>query len=124
MSLWPHAKFVPGFESAAASAVLPRHHCLKSRGDFVSKGLGLGTGPEPKYAKLMALRLPHDAPQLGDALPYHGSVAKDMSLWPHTQIVCGFESGAVSAVLPRHLCLKRREDFVSKGLGLGTGSEP
>ena len=72
----------------------------------------------------MAFRLPHDAPQLGDALPYYDSVAKDMSRWPHTQFVRGLESGDASAVLPRHICLKRRGEFVSKGLGLGTGSEP
>ena len=67
---------------------------------------------------------PQDAPQREDALPDYGSVAKDMSLWPHTKFVRGFESGAASAVLPRHLCLKSSGDFVTKGLGLGTGPEP
>ena len=88
------------------------------------KGLGSAPGPSPTYAKLLASRVPQDAPQLEDALPYYGSVAKDMSLWPHTQVVRGFESGAVSAVLPRHLCLKRSGDFFIEGLGLGTGPEP
>ena len=88
------------------------------------QGLGSAPGPSPEYAKLLAVRLPQDAPQLEDSLPYYGSVAKGMSLWPHTQFVRGFEAGAASAVLPRHLCLKSRGDCVSKGLGLGTGSEP
>ena len=88
------------------------------------KGLGSAPAPSPKFAKLLAFRPPHDAPQLGDALPYCGSVAKDMSLWPHTQVVRGFESGGTSAVLPRYHCLKINGDFVSKGLGLGTGPEP
>ena len=95
------------------------------QGEIVSlKGLGSAPGPSPKHAKLMASRLPHDAPQLGDALPYYGSVAKDMSLWPHTQFVRGFESGAASAVLPRHLCFKSTGDLASKGLGLGAGLQP
>ena len=90
------------------------------------KALGSAPGPSPKCAKLLAFRLPppQDAPQLEDALPDYGSVAKDMSLWPHTKFVRGFESGAASAVLPRHLCLKSSGDFVTKGLGLGTGPEP
>ena len=67
---------------------------------------------------------PQDAPQREDALPDYGSVAKDMSLWHHTTFVCVFESGVASAVLPRHLCLKPWGYYVSKGLGLGTGSEP
>ena len=114
---------------AGSSLALPRRCC---RGTSVSKaveilflkGVGSAPGPSPKCAKLLAVRLPQDAPQLEDALPYYGSVAKDMSLWPHTQFVRGFESGAASAVLPRHLCLNSSGDAVSKGLGLGTGSEP
>ena len=73
--------------------------------------------------KPWAVRLLQDAPQLEDALPSCGSVAKDMSLWPHAKFVRGFESGAASAVRPRHLCLESSGDVVSKGLGLGTGSE-
>ena len=88
------------------------------------KGLGSAPGPSPKCAKLLAFRLPQDAPQLEDALPHYGSAANRMSLWPHAKFVPGFESGAASAVLPRHHCLKSRGDFVSKGLGLGTGPEP
>ena len=108
---------------------LPRRCCrgtsVSNAGEILSlKGLGSAPGPSPKYAKLMAFRLPQDAPQLEEALPYYGSVAKDMSLWPHTQFVCGLESGAASAAQPRHLCLKRKGDFLFKGLGLGPGSEP
>ena len=69
-------------------------------------------------------RFPEDAPQLEAALSQYGSAAKDMSLWPHAKFVRGFESGGTSAVLPRYHCLKINGDFVSKGLGLGTGPEP
>ena len=72
----------------------------------------------------LASCLPEDVPELGNDLPEYGSVAKDMSLWHQMKFVRGFESGAASAVLPRHLCLKAWGDSESKGLGLGTGPEP
>ena len=64
------------------------------------------------------------APQLGDALPEYGSVAKEMSLWLQMQFVRGFESGGTSAAVPRHCYLQVWGDCVSKGLRLGPGSEP
>ena len=88
------------------------------------KGLGAAPGPSPKCGKCLASCLPEDVPELGNDLPEYGSVAKDMRLWPQMKFVRGFESGAASAVLQRHLCLKTWGDSVPKGLGLGTGSEP
>ena len=88
------------------------------------RGLGSAPGPSPKCTHVLVFRFPEDAPQLEAALSQYGSAAKDMSLWPHAKIVRGLESGGTSAVLPRYHCLNSNGDLASKGLGLGTGSEP
>ena len=64
VSLWPHAKFVRGFDPGGTSAVLPRCHCLKAMDILSLRGLGSAPGPSPKCTHVLVSRFPENAPQL------------------------------------------------------------